>query len=111
MKVFTRTMAVMGLSFGLVGMANADPELVAADNEVTSKICVSAASGSRFKLRSAMIHARVDKDFVAEKLTCNGMPVIEFVERFGTNPAMISTYITNGQYGSEEYLARMTPVK
>ncbi|MEG3766870.1 DUF3718 domain-containing protein [Alteromonas sp. 14N.309.X.WAT.G.H12] len=107
MKVFTRTMVAIGLSLGVAGLANAGTQIVAADDSVTSEICVSAATGSKYKLKSAMEKARVDKEYVLEKLTCNGMSVIEFVEQHGTNPSVISAYITNGGYSSKEYLARM----
>ncbi|MBU2977202.1 DUF3718 domain-containing protein [Alteromonas sp. C1M14] len=109
MNVMTRSMAVIGVTFGLVGFANANTnaELVAADGSATSNICVSAAQGSKYKLKSAMETARVDKEYVLEKLSCNGMPIEAFVEQYSENPKSIMTYITNGRYRSDEYIARM----
>ena len=76
MKAFTKTLAVVGMSFGAMGMANASPELTPADTAVTSKICVTAATGSKLKLRNALEDAGLTKHYV-ENTTNSELMIIE----------------------------------
>ncbi|GGF77029.1 DUF3718 domain-containing protein [Alteromonas lipolytica] len=98
MKTFTKVVMVAGLTFGAMAAAHADTQLVAADNEVTSKICVVAAKGSKMKLHAALKDVGLSRDYVEKNITCNGMPIVEFVEQYGENVAKINRYITAGEY-------------
>ena len=105
MKAFNKTLAVVGLTFGLVGMASASPEFYPADDTLTSKVCVAAVSGSKHKLADSMKDANVGKRFVVEQVTCNGMPFVEFVAQYGENSDAINKYITSGKYANNEFIA------
>lgn len=105
MKVLAKTLAVVGLFSGLTGAAMASPELVAADNNVSSKICVTAATGDKFDLRSAIKDAGLTKQYVENKITCNDMPIVNFVAQYGEKPQVINDFITSGRYSEENYLA------
>jgi len=105
MKAFTKTLAVVGLSFGAMGMANASPELTPADTAVTSKICVTAATGSKLKLRNALEDAGLTKHYVENNVTCNGLPIVEFVAQYSDNPDSINAFITSGKYVADNYIA------
>lgn len=111
MNVITKVMAIVGVSFGLVAGVSASPQLVGSDDSMTTKICLSAASGSKFKLRDAMKEAGVDKRFVESEVSCNGMPFVEFVAQYGDDSDSINAYITNGAYDSGNYIASIDATK
>ncbi len=105
MKTFTKTLAVVGMTFGLAGVASANVEFVPSDDTASTNICVSAAQGSKTNLRNAIENAGVTKHYVATKMTCNGMPVVEFVAQYSENPDTINGFITNGKYDSSSFIA------
>ncbi|GEA12790.1 DUF3718 domain-containing protein [Alteromonas sp. KUL49] len=105
MKTFTKTLAVVGMTFGLAGVASANVEFVPSDDTASTNICVSAVQGSKSNLRDAIEDAGVTKRYVATKMTCNDMPVVEFVAQFSENPEAINDYITNGKYNSSSFIA------
>ncbi len=98
MKALTKVMIALGVTLSAMSVAQANPELVAADNYVTSEICVVAAEGNKIKLRRALRHAGLSTDFVAKNVTCNSLPIVEFVEQYGENVASINQFITRGEY-------------
>ncbi|GEA12792.1 DUF3718 domain-containing protein [Alteromonas sp. KUL49] len=105
MKTFTKTLAVVGMTFGIAGVASANVEFVPSDDTASTNICVSAAEGNKNNLRDAIENAGVSKRYVATKMTCNDMPVIEFVAQYSENPDAINSYITNGKYNSSSFIA------
>lgn len=82
MKTIAKTIAVFGLSMGVIAGVSAQPTVVASDNSITSQLCVTAATGDALDMHKKIKTLRVSKEFVAEQLTCNGMPVAEFVEQY-----------------------------
>lgn len=98
MKTFTKVVMVAGLTFGAMAAAQADTQFVAADDAVTSEICVVAANGNKMKLHKAIKDAGLTRGFVEDNVTCNDMPIVEFVEQYGENVAKINRYITAGDY-------------
>ena len=98
MKTFTKVVMVVGLAFGAMATAQADSRFVAADESVTSKICVAAAKGNKMNLHQEIRRAGLTREYVADNVTCNDMPITEFVEQYGENVAKINRFITGGEY-------------
>ena len=103
MKTLTKVMMVAGLTFGAMA-AHADSQFVATDDSATSKICVIAAEGNKLKLHLAIKKAHLTRGFVEKNVTCNDLPIVEFVEQYGENVASINRYITSGQYSENATL-------
>ena len=101
MKMFTKVMIAAGLTFGAMSVATAGTELVASDETVGSDICVIAASGNKINLRRAIEDARLTRTEVVENLTCNELPIVEFIEQYGENAMQMNQYITKGKYTSQ----------
>lgn len=108
MKAFTKTLAIVGLSLGVMGVANANSVFVAADDNITSQICVVATQGSKLKLNKAIKNAGLTKQYVVKNVTCNEQPIVEFVAENGTNANSINAYITGVEYQAE-YIANVAP--
>lgn len=108
MKTFAKTIAVIGLTFGAISGVAAQPTLVASDNSVTSQLCVTAATGDAMQLHKKMKTLRVSKSYVTEQLTCNGMPVVEFVEQYGKHVADVNDYVTSGEYSDSKLTAKVS---
>jgi hypothetical protein len=98
MKTLTKVVMIAGLAFGAATAAQASTEFVAADNAVTSDICVAAAKGKKIKLHEAIKDSGLTRGFVEKNVTCNEMPIVEFVELYGENVAKINGYITANEY-------------
>ncbi|MDC8829407.1 DUF3718 domain-containing protein [Alteromonas gilva] len=101
MKALTKVMIALGVTMSAMSVAQASPELVAADDYVTSEICVVAAEGNKVKLRRTLRDAGLSPEFVAKNVTCNDMPIVEFVEQYGQNVAAINQVIMRGEYSGE----------
>ena len=106
MKVLAKTLAVVGLFSGLTGAAMATPELYV-DDAASSKICVTAATGDKFALRSAIKDAGLTKQYVENKITCNDLPIVSFVAQYSEDPQSVNDFITSGRYSEENYLASL----
>ncbi|MEP0356008.1 DUF3718 domain-containing protein [Paraglaciecola sp.] len=100
MNTFTKIIATSILTLSSIGMANAATEYVAADDYVTSKLCVVATEGSKMRLSQAIEKTGLTKRFVVENITCNNQNLITFVEQHGTNVDNINNYLTAGKYSS-----------
>jgi|TARA_B100000780_G_C21115527_1_gene451257 hypothetical protein len=98
MKTFTKIVMVAGLTFGAMATAQANSQFVAADDAITSEICVIAAKGNKMKLHKAIKEAGLTRGFVEDNVTCNELPIVDFVEQYGDNVAKINRYITAGDY-------------
>ena len=85
MKTFTKIVMVAGLTFGAMATAQANSQFVAADDAITSEICVIAAKGNKMKLHKAIKEAGLTRGFVEDNVTCNELPIVDFVEQYGDN--------------------------
>ena len=54
MKKLTKIITAAALSFAVLGAAHAGTELVPADNEAGSKLCITATTGNVFKMHKAL---------------------------------------------------------
>lgn len=93
MKMLTKSIAAVAMATMFTGAAMASTQFEAADDATSSSICVAVAKGNKIKLHDKIKQSFVDKKFVAEKLTCNGMPVSEFVDLYGSNGEAIKRYL------------------
>ncbi|RDV26839.1 DUF3718 domain-containing protein [Alteromonas aestuariivivens] len=107
MKTMTKLTAIIGFSFVVAGFANANSSVEPADNSVTSKICAVATKGSAVKLHRAIKDSGLSKHYVANSVTCNGTPLVDFVAQYGENPASVNDYITGGRYSTTEIVAQV----
>ena len=98
MKAIAKVLMIVGVSVAGMGFAQAETKLVAADDAVTSEICVVAASGNKLKLHRTMRDRRISRSYVDKNVTCNEMPIVEFVEQYGDNVVAINHYLTSGKY-------------
>ena len=98
MKAIAKVLMIVGVSVAGMGFAQAETKLVAADDAVTSEICVVAASGKKLKLHKTIKDFGLTRNYVARNVECNGMPIVEFVEQYGDNVTSINHYITSGEY-------------
>lgn len=67
----TKTLTVIVLTLSTMSAANAASKLVAADDYITSKICVAATGESKIKLRNVIEDSGLNKRFVVKNVTCN----------------------------------------
>ncbi|MFT2091987.1 DUF3718 domain-containing protein [Paraglaciecola sp. 2405UD69-4] len=103
MNTFTKLLATATLTLGTITSASAATVLVAADDYVTSKLCVVATEGSKMRLSQAIKKTGLSKRDVANNVTCNDQDLISFVEQYGTNANDINNFLTGGKYtGSVE---------
>lgn len=93
MKTLTKAISIVAISTFFAGAAMAAPQIEAADDSVTSTLCVTVASGSKLKLHKQIKASVVDKNYVANEMTCNGMSVATFVDQYGTNADNIKKYL------------------
>lgn len=105
MRRFSKILLVSGLSLGLTTAASANSAFVAADDNITSQICVVALEGSKAKLNRVLKQTRLTKQYIVDNVTCNGTPITEFVAQNGSNPNSINAYITNGDYSASDFIA------
>ncbi|MEP1554768.1 DUF3718 domain-containing protein [Paraglaciecola sp.] len=100
MNTLTKIIATSVLTLSSIGMASAATEYVAADDYVTSKLCVVATEGSKLRLSQAIKKSGLSKNYVAENVTCNNQKLVTFVEQHGTNVEDINNFLTAGKYSS-----------
>ena len=80
MNTLTKTLATITLSLSTIGMANAADSLFAADESVSSKLCVVAAQGSKIQLHKSIKDSGLSKRYIAENVTCNDQNILAFVQ-------------------------------
>lgn len=107
MKTLNKLAVILGTSFALAATVSAQTEIEAADDFATSKICEAAAKGSRSQVRNAVEHSGLSKQYVANNVTCNDMPLVEFVEQYGANVVSVNEYITSGRYEPKDVVAKV----
>jgi hypothetical protein len=98
MKLLTKITVISALTLSVIGVASAEPVLVPADSNVTSKLCVAAAQGKKVKLAREIRKAHLTKYFVIEKVKCNDLSITAFVEQYGTNTDKINDYLSKSKY-------------
>lgn len=69
--------------FALTGTTVQAAEYVAADENPISQLCISAAVDSPLRFLDTMRGIRVSKGVVANKITCNGIDIIDFAKNAG----------------------------
>ncbi len=100
MNTFTKTITTIALTLSTIGMANAANQVVAADDSVTSKLCVVAAQGSRVELHNAIKESGLSKKYIAQNVNCNDQSILEFVQTHSDSPEKINNVLTNGRYNT-----------
>lgn len=58
-------------------------EFVGADNSIATQLCVAVGTNHRLTLIKELTEHRISRSIVANKLTCNDMPVPQFAKKFG----------------------------
>ena len=61
-------------------------EFIAADDSLTTKLCIIAAEGNRVALHKALKAHNVSKRFLRNKVGCNEESLSTFVSKYGNNP-------------------------
>lgn len=100
MNTFTKTLTTIALTLSTIGMANAANAVVAADDSVTTKLCVTAAEGSRIQLHKAIEDSGLSKKYIAQNVTCNDQNILEFVQVHSESPETMNKVLTNGRYNT-----------
>ncbi len=77
----------------ITAIAIASVEFKPTDDSVTSNLCVAAATGNRWKLHEQIKESALDKKYVAQDMTCNGLSVAAFVDQYGKNGDSIKKYL------------------
>ncbi len=93
MKNFGKTIALVGMTTLFASAAIASPQIEAADSSLTSNICVAVASGDKWKLHKQLKASPLDKQFVANEMTCNGLSVADFADQYSANSKGIKKYL------------------
>ncbi len=68
MKTLTKTIAIVGFTTLFAGTAMASPKIEAADNSLTSELCVLAAKGNKTKLHNHLKYSVVSRHQVAPEM-------------------------------------------
>ena len=93
MKIITKTKTLSLAIMMIAGLASSvqAQEAVAADNGMTTKLCVIAASGNIAALHNKINESGYSRKFVAKNVQCNGENILSFIEHYGRNTsAMIN---------------------
>lgn len=108
MKTLTQTIAIITLTCSSISFAHATNEFVAKNQTADTGICVAAAEGNRLKLLKTIKDAGLSKRYVAEKVQCNELSFVDFVEQYGNNVEKINRFMTNGKYMNKQVIANLT---
>lgn len=63
-------------------VAGADYQFVVADNQLSSKMCVQAASNQKHQLNNTIKLSRLSHQFVANKIRCNDINITAFAYQY-----------------------------
>lgn len=107
MKTLTKTFALAAFAFSSISIAHAAPELVAADDYVTTKICMVASEGNKGKLSSTIKKAGLTKRYVADHVKCNDLTLVNFIEQYGSNVENMNNFLTGGEYSNSNLVANV----
>jgi len=101
MNTLTKTLTTITLTLSTMGVANASTKVVAADDNITSRICVAAAGESKIQLHKVIKESGLSKKYIAEKVTCNNQNILSFVQEFGDDPEKMNNALTNGRFNTQ----------
>ena len=107
MKILTKSIAIIALTCSSIGAVNAANEFVAGNQSMDTEICLVAAEGNRLKLLKTLKDAGLSKRYVAEKVQCNNLSFVDFVEQYSNNVEKINNFITNGKYMDSQVVAKV----
>jgi hypothetical protein len=105
MKKFLMVSAFVSMSLGLAATANASVELVPADSSASTKICIAAAQGNKFKVARAIEYAGVTKSYVNQEVTCNGVAINDFAAQYHNTNDQAQFVATDGSVSSKICIA------
>lgn len=105
MKRFLMVSALVSMSLGMAATANASVELVPADGSASTKICIAAAEGNKFKVDRSIEYAGVTKRYVNQEMTCNGMPIKDFAAQYHATNDPAQFVATDGSMSSKICIA------
>lgn len=111
MNNFTKTLATITLSLSTIAMANAAGPLFAADDSVTTKLCVVAAQGSKVELHKAIKDSGLRKAFISEEVTCNEQDILSFVQDYAEDPDAMNNILTGGKFKTQVDITDLANVK
>lgn len=94
MNTMTKTFATIVLSCATIAFAQAHTEVVAADSEAGTKLCVTAANGSTLQMGKAIKSAKISKRYITNEMTCNDQNIIAFIEAHGKNSERMTRFLT-----------------
>jgi hypothetical protein len=60
-------------------------KVTAVDNSIATNLCVTAAAGNRVAMYNSIKSSGYSSKFVANKIECNGVNLLSFVELNGKN--------------------------
>lgn len=94
MKLITTVITVATLSFAFSSNANStvltSSTLVSANNSASTKLCMSAAKGSRVALLTSIKQSGYSRKYIKDNLLCNDLPVSDFITKYGKSPEKIN---------------------
>ncbi len=111
MNTFTKTLATITLSLSTIGMASAADSLFAADDSITSKLCVVAAQGSKIQLHKSIKDSGLSKSYIAESVTCNDQNILAFVQDHAEEPEAMNNILTGGKFKTQVDITDLANVK
>ncbi|MBL4629673.1 MAG: DUF3718 domain-containing protein [Paraglaciecola sp.] len=107
MNTFTKAIAVSVLTLSSISIVSASNVMVPTDNYVTTNLCVVASEGSKAKLSQAIKKAGLSKHYVATKVKCNELNIVNFIEQYGTNVEQMNNFLTRGKYSDNALVANI----
>ena len=72
------------ITLGLTATAQA-AKVTAIDTSTVTELCVTAASGNKAAMYNSIKSSGYSSEFVANKIECNGVNLLSFVEHNGKN--------------------------
>ena len=96
MNNLSKVLATMTMPLAIAGMANAS-ELVAADNSVSTKLCMAASQSSRITMLNAIKGSGLSKSYIIYNVKCNDQNITDFVALHGKSPIKMTTLLNQGR--------------
>jgi len=107
MKTLKALAATIALSsMALAGSAMADTKNIkAADNSVSTEICVAAAKGKLMKFNQTVSESRLSMQRIADVVSCNGVDIATFAQEQGANK--IAKKLNSHRTQQTQYIAKI----
>lgn len=93
MNTITKILTTLTLTLAITGSVNA-ASFKATDNLATTQVCVAALKGSNIKLRKTIKENRLSNRYVANKVFCNDLHIMQFVTKYGKSPEKINSMLS-----------------